>query len=96
VIAKIRINNEIQVRRNDLKFHTKFPPKIASVNHTSFAKVGIKNFQPWARGYDAISHNGRHTSGCNFLFENLQLVCAWKKNNCLKTGHQRQPCRKKI
>lgn len=73
----------------------RIPPKIASVNYTSFARAGIENLQPWARGYDAISHSGRHILGCNFLFENLQLVCAWKLNICLKTEHQRQSCRKK-
>lgn len=71
------------------------PPKIASVNYTSFARVGIENLQPWAKGYDAISHSGRHILQYNFLFENLQLVCAQKLNICLKTEHQRQPCRKK-
>lgn len=89
------IKNEIPVRRNDLSLTLNSPQKIAGVNYTSFARVGIENLQPWARGYDATSHRGRNILGCNFLFENLQLVCAWKINICLKTEHQRQSCRKK-
>lgn len=72
------------------------PKKIASVNYASFARVEIENLQPWARGYEAISHSGRHILGCNFLFEKFTTSMCLKTEHLPQTEHQRQPCRKKL